>query len=61
MEDLSTERVGGRPYSPPVPQSVERQILDAVGAIRYGSVVVTVQDGRVVQIESTEKLRIHGS
>jgi hypothetical protein len=38
--------------------SVERRILDAVSSIRYGSVVIAIQDGRVVQIESTEKQRI---
>ena len=37
---------------------VERQILEAVASIRYGSVVVAIQDGKVVQIESTEKHRI---
>jgi hypothetical protein len=42
----------------PVQGSVERRILDAVASIRYGSVVIAIQDGRVVQIESTEKQRI---
>ena len=30
----------------------------AVRSVRYGSVVVVVQDGRVVQIEKTEKIRL---
>jgi hypothetical protein len=41
-----------------LPPSVERQILAAIAGIRYGSVVISIQDGRVVQIESTEKQRI---
>ena len=41
-----------------IPAGVERRILDAVAAIRYGSVVIAIQDGRVVQIDSTEKQRI---
>jgi hypothetical protein len=31
-----------------------------VGLIRYGSVQITVHDGRVTQIESIEKTRIGG-
>ena len=41
-----------------IPAGVERRILDAVAGIRYGTVVVAIQDGRVVQIDSTEKQRI---
>jgi hypothetical protein len=33
-------------------------IQEALRGLRYGSVVVTVQDGVVVQIERTEKKRI---
>ena len=47
--DLSARRV---------PAAVERRILDAVAGIRFGSVVIAIQDGRVVQIDSTEKQRI---
>jgi hypothetical protein len=41
-----------------IPAGVERRILDAVASIRFGTVVVAIQDGRVVQIDSTEKQRI---
>jgi hypothetical protein len=41
-----------------LPPGVERQILAAIEGIRYGSVVIAIQDGRVVQIEATEKHRI---
>jgi|GEM_PF-867543 len=34
------------------------QIRDALGGLRFGSVVVLVQDGVVVQIERTEKRRL---
>lgn len=37
---------------------VLREILDALEALRYGSVEITVQDGKVVQIERKEKRRI---
>jgi len=34
------------------------QILKAIQALRFGSVEITVHDGRVTQIEKREKLRI---
>lgn len=37
---------------------VEREILDAVRGVRYGSVEVVVHDGRVVQIEIKKKVRV---
>ena len=33
------------------------QIKNELGALRYGSLTVIVQDGRVVQIEKNEKIR----
>ena len=36
---------------------MEDEIALAISRIRYGSVVVHIQDGAVVQIESTEKRR----
>ena len=40
---------------------VERQILDAVRGIRYGSVEVVIHDSRVVQVVRTEKVRFEAS
>ena len=37
---------------------VALEILRAVKEIRYGSVEIVVHDGRVVQIERKEKIRI---
>jgi hypothetical protein len=39
----------------------EWQAIDAVRAIRYGSVEIVVHDGRVVQIESRVKVRYDGT
>ena len=36
----------------------ERELLRAVRALRFGSVEVTVHDGRVVQIEKRERVRL---
>ena len=35
-----------------------RQILAALDGIRYGSVEIVVHDGRIVQIERREKVRL---
>ena len=35
----------------------EQQILDAVRAIRFGSVEIVIHDSKVVQVIRTEKVR----
>lgn len=42
-------------------QEVLRRLNDALRGLRYGAVEITVHDGRVVQIERTEKLRLPSS
>ncbi|MZP29935.1 DUF2292 domain-containing protein [Heliobacterium undosum] len=37
--------------------SLRRRIIEAVGGLRYGEVVIVIQKGRIVQIERTEKRR----
>lgn len=41
--------------------SPEQEILRAIASIDYGSVEVTIHDGRVVQIECREKIRLGGA
>ncbi len=45
------------------PPQQEREVLHAVLAalrgLRYGSVVLTVHDGHVVEIQKTERLRVN--
>ncbi|GFO68410.1 hypothetical protein GMLC_19890 [Geomonas limicola] len=36
---------------------VERALRDALRSIRFGTVTLVVQDGRVIQIERNEKFR----
>jgi hypothetical protein len=36
-------------------------IQEKLGGLRYGQVLLTVHDGRVVQIERTEKTRLESS
>ena len=42
-------------------QSPEQEILRAIASIEYGSVEVTIHDGRIVQIECREKIRLGGA
>ena len=42
-------------------ESALEQIRDALRGLRYGSVNVIVQDGVVIQIDRTEKRRLHST
>ncbi|MBZ4655337.1 MAG: putative small protein [Peptococcaceae bacterium] len=37
---------------------VWKRVLEAVKSVRYGSVTIIIQDGRVVQIDKCEKIRL---
>ena len=52
MRDLVAEDTMGA-----LNPQLEREILDAVRGIRYGSVEVVVHDAKVVQVVRTEKVR----
>ena len=39
-------------------REIEQKILRAIGRLDYGSVEVIVHDGKVVQIECREKMRV---
>jgi hypothetical protein len=43
-----------KPWSP----DLERQILQAIKTVRYGSVEIIIHDSKVVQIERKEKIRL---
>jgi hypothetical protein len=38
-----------------------QQLLEALRSLRYGSVVLTVHDGHVVEFEKTERIRTNRS
>ncbi len=42
-----------------LPASITQEILRAVASIEYGSVEIVIHDGRVVQIECREKIRLN--
>jgi len=37
---------------------VIRRVRDSLRSIRFGTVLIVVQDGRVMQIETAEKIRL---
>lgn len=41
-------------------REVECAIRDALRSIRFGTVTLVVQDGRIIQIERNEKFRLKG-
>ena len=42
-----------------IPIEIRQQILRAIASIEYGSVEVILHDGKVMQIESREKIRVN--
>jgi hypothetical protein len=46
-----------RPPKTPLPFPIEA-VQEAVESIRYGVVQLIIQDGRIVQIDKTEKIRL---
>jgi hypothetical protein len=48
-----------KPQGQPAPTTVPIEaIQEAVKSVRFGIVQLIIQDGRVVQIEKTEKIRL---
>jgi hypothetical protein len=51
--------------TPPNPSALDvdefeviRRVRDSLRSIRFGTVLIVVQDGKVVQIETAEKIRL---
>jgi len=40
-------------------QELERLVCEALTSIRFGTVTLVVQDGRVIQIDKNEKIRLN--
>jgi hypothetical protein len=57
MSDFSQKKAVDGETGP----SPEQEILRAIASIEYGSVEVTIHDGRIVQIECREKIRLGGT
>ena len=40
-------------------RELERVVRDSLQSIRFGTVTLVVQDGRVIQVDKNEKIRIN--
>ena len=40
-------------------RELERTVRDALATIRFGTVTLVIQDGRVIQVDKNEKIRIN--
>jgi hypothetical protein len=43
----------------PVSEEILHELAQAIGQLRFGSVEITVHEGRVTQIERREKVRLN--
>ena len=55
-----SETAQAAPQSASEDSVLAQEVLRAIAGIRYGSVEVTIHEGRVVQIECREKIRLGG-
>lgn len=47
------------PSSEPWNRDLERLVREALTSIRFGTVSLVVQDGRVIQVDKNEKIRLN--
>lgn len=57
MEKESRSETDGR-RAAAADEDVLRQVLKAIRSVRFGQVQIIIQDSRVVQIDTTEKMRL---
>jgi hypothetical protein len=55
---LPAESDAGPDDTLPLPPALLRELRSALLAIRYGAIEIVIHDGRVVQLERREKVRI---
>ena len=41
-----------------LPDKVEALVLQSLNSIKYGTITLTIQDQKVIQVESSEKIRV---
>lgn len=53
-----SSQISERRQEPDSPASIAEQVIAAISGIQYGSVELVIHQGKVVQIERKEKLRL---
>lgn len=41
-----------------LPEKVQALLLKSLNSIKYGTITLTIQDGKIIQIENSEKIRV---
>ena len=41
-----------------LPDKVEALVLQSLNRIKYGTITLTIQDQKIIQVESSEKIRV---
>ncbi len=54
---MTVQKLTMTPKAISVPQPVLEKLVEALALMRYGELRLTVHDGRVVQLETSEKIR----
>src|SRR5262245_52992967 len=57
ISHMSTESIDFKAARPGVPDPA-RRVVEALRGLRFGSVEITVHEGRIVQLERREKFRL---
>ncbi len=58
MAEFDAKRIDDGQTDKRLSPEIEQEILRAIARIDYGSIEVVVHDGKVVQIECREKIRV---
>lgn len=60
-DSLSSDSQGFFDLLSPGEKELMRELLYALRTIRYGSIVLTLHDGRLAEIQKTERIRRNGA
>lgn len=55
---MSDKKSDAKPLREDIQASIDEEIRKAVSKIQFGVVQLIIQDGRIVQIDTTEKRRL---
>jgi hypothetical protein len=58
LSKAGSAKINGRDISEIISDEDFKLLLDYIDSIKYGSVTVHIQNGKAVQIEKSEKIRI---
>ena len=58
MAEFDAKPVANRANDKRLPAQAEQEIARAIARIEYGSIEIVIHDGKVVQIECRERIRV---